>query len=355
MTEKAGDFFPAGINQYSPAMQYAAGVHIGGISEFSLGTPSLADDDGIHADIDADGAAATILASAFVAGTGGIGAIADSPYGRNITLSISGDPGAAFTATITSEDYLGQIMTETLVVANGQTADTIGDKAHFKVLKIVHDGGASNAVLCDVGWGSKLGLPYKMGKLSHARENSIYIAPNEELIRVGPQSVTISGANAATFTVPRDGWVIGFEAEITTASTIADSLMDVIVGGVGVAGLDFSIGWGSSDENIGAKYGNLVAPGLANADAIAGETVTATSNGGATAGVADITMLMSPAYGQFSRPDETDPATATTKDTRGTYTPFTTMDGTLEIIVYFVADNAVNSSGNGGLHGIAQV
>ena len=355
MTEKAGDFFPAGVNQYTPAMQYAAGVHLGGISEFSLGTPSLADDDGIHENIDADGAAATILQSAFVAGSGGIGSVADSPYGRNIVLSISGDPGAAFEVIVTSEDYLGQIMTETLTVANAQTTDTIGDKAHFRVLKLVHDGGASNAVLCDVGWGSKLGLPYKLGKLSHARENDIYIAAYEELTVVGPVSVTTSGANAASFTAPRDGWVVGFIAEVTTASTVAEAVMDVIVDGTGVGGLDWNIGWGSSDETLGTLHGTRVAPGLANANVVAGDVVTATSSGGHTAGVAAVNMLMSPAYGQHSRPDETDPATATTNDTRGTYTSFTTMDGTLEIVVYFEADNFVNSNDRGGLHGIAQV
>ena len=51
----------------------------------------------------------------------------------------------------------------------------------------------------------------------------------------------------------------------------------------------------------------------------------------------------------------TDPQTSTTGDPRGTYSPTGTPDGTKEITITIIASNAVNSSGNGGLHGIEHV
>lgn len=49
----------------------------------------------------------------------------------------------------------------------------------------------------------------------------------------------------------------------------------------------------------------------------------------------------------------TDPATATTGDPRGRYTPTGTPDGAKDFTLFAIADNSVNASGNGGLHGIA--
>jgi len=49
----------------------------------------------------------------------------------------------------------------------------------------------------------------------------------------------------------------------------------------------------------------------------------------------------------------TDPATATTTDTRGTYDPQSTLNGTSTLTASFLFANDVNASNNGGLHGIA--
>jgi hypothetical protein len=56
--------------------------------------------------------------------------------------------------------------------------------------------------------------------------------------------------------------------------------------------------------------------------------------------------------GTLTAPVVTDPATATTGDPRGTYTLTSTPDGSAIIEIDAVFDNFVNSSGNGGLHGI---
>jgi hypothetical protein len=59
------------------------------------------------------------------------------------------------------------------------------------------------------------------------------------------------------------------------------------------------------------------------------------------------------AAGTLTAGVRTDPQTATTADPRGLYTPTTTPDGSKRLVAIVLTDNFVNSSGNGGLHGIA--
>lgn len=56
--------------------------------------------------------------------------------------------------------------------------------------------------------------------------------------------------------------------------------------------------------------------------------------------------------GTLTAPVLTDPATNATLDPRGIYTPNTTPDGTKLIQARLMLDPWINSSGNGGLHGI---
>jgi hypothetical protein len=57
--------------------------------------------------------------------------------------------------------------------------------------------------------------------------------------------------------------------------------------------------------------------------------------------------------GTLVTPSLTDPATATTTDPRGTYDPQSTLDGTAYLSATFLPNGKLNSSGNGGLHGLA--
>lgn len=56
--------------------------------------------------------------------------------------------------------------------------------------------------------------------------------------------------------------------------------------------------------------------------------------------------------GTLTAPVTTDPATNATGDPRGLYSANTTLDGAKELVAKISANNYVNSSGNGGLHGI---
>jgi len=56
--------------------------------------------------------------------------------------------------------------------------------------------------------------------------------------------------------------------------------------------------------------------------------------------------------GTLADPVLTDPQVITTGDPRDTYIPNTTLNGTRVVTATFLFDNTVNSSNNGGLHGI---
>lgn len=56
--------------------------------------------------------------------------------------------------------------------------------------------------------------------------------------------------------------------------------------------------------------------------------------------------------GTLVTPSQVDPATAVTTDPRGTYDPQSTLDGTAYLSGIFLPLGKLNSSGNGGLHGL---
>ena len=65
-------------------------------------------------------------------------------------------------------------------------------------------------------------------------------------------------------------------------------------------------------------------------------------------------VLIDPAtlFSAWTPPVLTDPATATSGEPRGTYVATAALDGLKEFIIGLRADNSVNSSDRGGLHGI---
>jgi hypothetical protein len=66
----------------------------------------------------------------------------------------------------------------------------------------------------------------------------------------------------------------------------------------------------------------------------------------------NVTLLTAASQANQTAADLTDPATGVTGDPRGTYTATAALDGIKEIVVGLLGDNAVNASGNGGMHGI---
>src|SRR5580765_210155 len=140
-------FFPRRVNMYVPAMAYSADVNFNGETRVNFGAP-----------VAAAPTAILNLQSIAVANTAfdltSVAAIGDN-YGRNLTVVASG--AATSNVTVYGWDYLGQPMVESFTL-NG-AASVVGNKA-FKSLNYV-SWGLTAATTINLGWGSKLGLPYK--------------------------------------------------------------------------------------------------------------------------------------------------------------------------------------------------
>jgi hypothetical protein len=67
----------------------------------------------------------------------------------------------------------------------------------------------------------------------------------------------------------------------------------------------------------------------------------------------ELTGVRVATLGTLVTPNLTDPQTATTTDPRGTYDPQSTLNGTAYLSALMVPNGDINSSGNGGLHGLA--
>lgn len=219
--QRVASFRNRRYNSYVPACAYAADVIHGAAYEVDFLTPIAAAAAGI---LSAQSIAAAVDTTTFVSDT------ADAPFGRNITVVASG--AATSNVTVYGKDYLGQPMTESFTL-NGAVS-VVGRKAFKWVDRIT--AGITAGTTINVGFGARLGLPYRMSAIT-------------------------------------------------------------------------------------AEIGN-----------------------GASAAV-----------GTFTGPDLTDPATATTLDPRGLYTPTTALNGSNRILIAAEPYNILNSNGNGGLYGIKHV
>ena len=145
-----GEHYPENVKLYVPDMAYAADVRYGGMGTVNIEALVTADADGI---LDGETIATAVDTTTFNA------LYSDSvmgKFGRNVT--VVSDGAATTTVTITGKDYLNQPLVETLTL-NGTTA-VLGSKMFKRVDNVVAAITAARSV--DVGWGNKLGLPYKV-------------------------------------------------------------------------------------------------------------------------------------------------------------------------------------------------
>ena len=329
-----------GINNYVPGMGYSAGMRHGQPTIFSLGTPADADPDGIDTDIDSDATAGTETSQSYTA---------DSPYGRTLAMQQNADPGAALGIyDVYGKDYLGQPMVERFTHVNGSTPIQYGKKAFYTVDNVVVVTAATNATTCDLGWGYRLGLPYK-GDVVWARENGVLVPVHKfkftQQGSLGDADVTSGGS--LIWLAPFPGYVETLYATPCSGGSTTNAATTVEIETVAVTGLtvtadqDTQTTVSDTPTTTGYNANNRFRP--YNRIEIVHAATTA---GGITAYALDLIPT------QFTPADETDAATVTTGDPRGTYEPLVTMDGAKEIEVALNGDPSVNSSGNGGLHGI---
>lgn len=149
MSNRPRNNFVEGFNYYVPSMQAGADMAQLRKQRISFANPVVADVDAILA---AQSIAAAVDTTTFHAD---YTPTKMSLYGRNITVVASG--AATSNVTVIGRDYLGQPMRESFTL-NGTTPVT-GLKAFKYVDRIT--AGLTAGTTINVGWGTRLGLPYK--------------------------------------------------------------------------------------------------------------------------------------------------------------------------------------------------
>jgi hypothetical protein len=331
-----------GVNLYVPGMQYASELVHGQPTDFSLGIPAAQD--------------AVLFIAAGNAQTLGDKVVAsdvqlvDSRYGRSLRLSISGDPGNAHVIDVYGFDYLGQPMVERFTGASGATAILYGKKAFYRVTKAKVVTASTNAVTYNLGTGNRLGLPFK-GDIVAAKEAGVQVALyNRDFYLWADRSAAEAVAGGSKFLQsPCPGYVRQLLGTPNGGGSTTDPVITAELGGVAITGLTVTID--TSNAAGLTVTDNPTTPGYsANNRLVTASMIELVGAAAAGAGSDRVGVLISPT--QFSMPDLTDPATATTGDPRGTYEAIMTYDGASEIIVSMIGNNAVNASNNGGLHGL---
>lgn len=161
MVQRTASFRNRRYNSYVPACGYAADVIHGAAYEVDFLTPIAAAAAGI---LSAQSIAAAVDTATFLSDT------ADAPFGRNVTVVASGV--ATSNVTVYGKDYLGQGITESFTL-NGATP-VLGLKAFKWIDRITM--GITAATTVNVGFGSKLGLPYRMSNVFEETANGVEAA-----------------------------------------------------------------------------------------------------------------------------------------------------------------------------------
>lgn len=336
--------FHQGINNYVPGMQYADEM-IGAIpTPFSLGTPALGVINALHAGVTSN-AVATTETSIVLLPNG-----ADSPYGRTVNMQAAADPGNAAVYDMYGWDYLGQPMIERFTHINGSTAIIYGKKAFYRYNKVKVVTASSNATTIKVGTGARLGLPYK-GDVAWAKEGNV-LAPlfKRDFILYADRGAADAAAGISKwFRAPCPGFIKTLIGTPDGGGSTNDPVIIAKLATVAITGLTVTIdtsdtaGLTVTDTPTTAGYN-------ANNRFVANGLIEVVGAAAASAKGDRLGLEITPT--QFSLPDLTDPATVSTLDPRGTYEAISALDGVIEVVAALVGDNAVNSSNNGGLHGI---
>lgn len=154
--QRVANFRNRRYNTFVPACGYAADVIHGAAYEVDFLTPIAAVAAGI---LNATSIATAVDTTTFLSDT------ADAPFGRNVTVVASGV--ATSTVTVSGRDYLGQPMSQVFTL-NG-TTPVVGTKAFKWIDRIT--AGITAATTINVGFGSALGLPYRMSNVLEETAN----------------------------------------------------------------------------------------------------------------------------------------------------------------------------------------
>lgn len=340
-------FFPVGVNMYVPGMSYASDFHVGEPTPYSLGTPAAVSANAIAAATAMNAAPGTqvTLTTAFTM---------DSPYGRTLRLTPSGDPGAVGgTIDVFGTDYLGQPMAERFSGANGSTAIVYGQKAFRRVTHTINRVASTNATTWAIGTGWRMGLPYK-GDVAWAKEAGVLVNVwKRDFILWLQRAAAKAVAGGSDFlTSPSPGFIKTLYGVPAGGGGATDPVITVKLATVAVVGLTVTI---DTSDTAGLTVSDVpTTPGYSANNRFRTNGLIEVVAGAAAGAFADqVGVEITPT--QVTPPVLTDPQTLLIGDPRGTYEPLMTPDGASELVVGLVGDPFVNAAGNGGLYGIKHV
>lgn len=349
MTMRERAAFQAGMNYYVPKMAYASNLNLNGVNAFSLGTPAVASATNILTGITSN---ATALTETVIVAANQL-LLADSPYGRSIQVSAAADPGANGVLDVYGYDYLGQPMVERFTFVSGSTAALYGKKAFFNAYKVKIVTASANATTYRVGTGSRLGLPYK-GDVVWVKENNVLVPVyNRPIIEWVDRAAAKAVAGGTEFIrAPFPGYVSTLYGIPAGGGGGTDPVVTVELGGTAITGLTVTV---DTSDVAGLEVSDVPTTVGYNANNrfIAGGKIELVAGAAAGAFADRLGLELTPT--QCINPTLTDPQTTTTGDPRGTYESLMVLDDIKEIIVGLSGDPSINSSGNGGLHGIKHV
>lgn len=301
--------------------QIAAGLYL-----INLGSPNVADTDGILDGVAAEDSAQSYDSDDFVSTFDGN---LDVP--RNIT--ITGSAGANHVVTITGEDYLGNAMVEAITASGTNTI--AGLKAFASVSAIDIAAGASGDTI-DVGFGDVLGLPvalFKGAQVLAELEDGIAIGTGQlrrERLAFDLDTVDLLAgtSNAAELVAPYDCTIKGLTTIVRDAIGTGGT---VTVNNVTtpVDGLTITV---ANSATKGTKQSDTPTAGHATTSLSKDDRIQIVPQDAfATSGALNGFLEIEPAAnaltsGTLVLADGTE-ATSTTGDVRGTYDPETACDG----------------------------
>ena len=128
------------------------GAPITFLTKIDLGTPDVADVDGVCASQDGTGGAGLLINGALASG-----GVATLPFPRNLVIDTDSAGDTTQTVTITGTDVYGEVIVETIAF-NGVTA-VYGLKAFKTITAATLSAALTSAAL--IGEGPALGLPYR--------------------------------------------------------------------------------------------------------------------------------------------------------------------------------------------------
>ena len=163
--------FPYGQDNYVPNMGLHSQVR-NGVCSFTLsdGTDLQATDvDGILTGMDLDAASAETFTPAnfngALSGTGTAPFMLSAPFGQGLCVQASAATGASVAIRIRGRDWLGQRMSEEIIIGAAVTTPVYGRKAFKWIEEIYNPATATNAVTGVVGIGTIFGMPFTTVKV----------------------------------------------------------------------------------------------------------------------------------------------------------------------------------------------